>query len=93
MTRGYDEPNHGFEHIWSNPSCLITDLSTPIMSQTNRLFYICMLEDTYEVTCDIVHRPARLDVIGVGGRTEATKIGCNEVILILHMCYSVGARG
>ena len=51
-----------------------------------------MLQDTYEVACDIVHRPARLDVIGMGGGTETAKVWRNEVIIILGrscgMCYS-----
>ena len=53
-----------------------------------------MLQDTYEVACDIVHRPARLDVIGMGGGTETAKVWHNEVIIILGrscgMCYSGG---
>ena len=51
-----------------------------------------MLQDTYEVACDIVHRPARLDVIGMGGGTKTAKVWHNEVIIILGrscgMCYS-----
>lgn len=52
-----------------------------------------MLEDTDEVACDIVHRPARLDVIGVGGGAETTEIGGNEVIVILQIIQHVLVRG